>query len=185
MDMNELISQYPAIAAKAAEMGKIKQSMFNKKQYASTIDAWNALSQEEKAKLNSEMETAEVVMKKAVITPTAVCFINEGCFHVVPVKDIIWAYAHITKESVNFIPTNKVHQVRMMDRNGNHYNLASLNTLAFSKKSPATDFLETMSNILRPVRPGIIYGYSKEIEQFCLGNLPAAVAKVDADSQIG
>lgn len=30
-DMNVLISQYPAIAAKAAEIGKIKQGMLNKK----------------------------------------------------------------------------------------------------------------------------------------------------------
>ena len=77
-DMNVLISQYPAIAAKAAEIGKIKQGMLNKKQYAQSLEQWKSFTPEELAKLNSEIASAPVVMKKAVFTQTAICYNSES-----------------------------------------------------------------------------------------------------------
>lgn len=183
-DMNVLISQYPAIAAKAAEIGKIKQGMLNKKQYAQSIEQWKSFTPEELAKLNSEIASAPVVMKKAVFTQTAICYNSESVFHCVPVKDLVWVYARVVKESMNFIPTNKLHQLWMMDRNGSHFLVAMLNTGAFSKKAPASDAVESMAQLLKPVRPGIIFGYSKEIEAFCNSNPAAAAQKVDTDSQL-
>ena len=182
-DLNVLIAQYPAIAAKAAELGKIKQGMLNKKQYALALEQWKSFTPEELSKLNSEIASAPVVMKKAVFTQTAVCYNSESVFHCVPVKDLVWAHASVIKESMNFIPTNKVHQLWLMDRNGSHFLVAVQNTGAFSKKTPAQDAINSLSELLKPVRPGIIYGYSKEIEAFCCSNPMAAAQKVDEASQ--
>ena len=59
MDMNELIAQYPAIAEKAAQLGKIKESRFNKKAYARSIDEWNSFFPEELQKLGAVYYDAE------------------------------------------------------------------------------------------------------------------------------
>ncbi|MBR6254844.1 MAG: hypothetical protein IKR22_05360 [Clostridiales bacterium] len=183
MDMNELIAQYPAIAEKAAQLGKIKESRFNKKAYARSIDEWNSFFPEELQKLNEEFANAEIVMKKAVFTPTAVCYLDLSCFHCIPVRDIIWVYAYVIKESMNFIPTGKIHQIRVIDRSGEMHIVATQNTGPFTKKTPATDEIAKLKAMIDPVRPGVIYGYSKEIEQFVFGNLPAACEKVDNASQ--
>ena len=182
MDMNELLAQYPAIAQKAAQLGKIKQSPFNKKSYAKSLERWNSFFPEELAKLNDEIGSAEIVMKKAVFTPTAVCYLSEGCFQCIPVRDIIWVYSSVIKESMNFIPTGKIHQVRLMERSGEHHIVCVQQTGPFTKKTPATDAVGQTTAILDTVRPGIIYGYSKEIEAFCVGNLAAACTRVDENS---
>lgn len=183
MDMNELLAQYPAIAEKAAQLGKIKEGPFNKKATAKSIEEWNSFFPEELQKLNAEFATAEIVMKKAVFTPTALCYYESGCFHCIPVRDVVWVYAYVIKESMNFIPTGKVHQIRVIDRSGEMHIVATQNTGPFTKKTPATDEIGKMKTMLDQVRPGIIYGYSKEIEQFVFGNLPAACAQVDNASQ--
>ncbi|MBP5417090.1 MAG: hypothetical protein J6Y58_06145 [Clostridiales bacterium] len=183
MDMNDAIAQYPAIAAKVAQIGKIKQGHLNKKAYARSIEEWNSFMPEELAKLNQEFESAEIVMKRAVFTPTAVCYLSEGCFHCIPARDIIWVYAYVIKESMNLIPTGKEHQVRIIDRSGEMHIVCTSRTGPFTKKTPATDAIGNLKTMLDASRPGILYGYSKELEQFVFGNLPAACAKVDEDSQ--
>ena len=86
---------------------------------------------------------------------------------------------------MNFIPTGKIHQVRLVDRSGEMHIVCAQNTNAFTKKTPATDAIGNMKTMLDTTRPGIFYGYSKELEQFVFGNLPGACAQVDEACQSG
>ena len=182
-DINELFAQYPGIAAKAAQMGKIKVNMINKKNFAHSIEQWNRFTPEELAKFESEIAGAEIIGKSMVYTPTAICYTSIGCLHVIPVREIVWIFPYVIKESMNFIPTGKEHQLRLLEKNGEQHLLCQLRTNGFSKKTPAVEVLEQMKTVFDTVRPGIFYGYSKELEQFCNTNLPAAAAQVDGASQ--
>ncbi|MBR2750143.1 MAG: hypothetical protein IKD90_03315 [Clostridiales bacterium] len=179
MNMQEVFSNYPQIADKAAQTGKIKPNVLTKKAFANADEQWNRLFPEELAKLNDEIANAELYFKKAYCTPTAICYNSVGCFFVIPVKDIIWVYVRVVKESMNFIPTGKIHQIWVVDRSGETYLICDKNTGPFTKQSPAEEVLQQMKSIMDPVRPGIFYGYSKELEAFVRGNLPGAAAQVD------
>ena len=183
MNMQEVFSSYPAIADKAAQTGKIKPNVLTKKAFANADEQWNRLFPEELDRLNSEIAGAELFMKKAYCTQTAICYNSIGCFFVIPVKDIIWVYARIVKESMNFIPTGKIHQVWIVDRSGERYLICDTHTGPFGKADPAGDVIKQIQSILDPVRPGIFYGYTKELEAFVGGNLPGAAAQVDNASQ--
>ena len=183
MDLNEAISRYPAIAETVSKMGKIKQSAFNKKRMAEAIELWERFSPEELAQLNSEIGNAKMIGKKVVVTPTAVCYFDSSVFFAFPVRDIMWFFPRIVTEKTYFIPISKTHQLFMMERTGNYHILCSFNTGGFSKKTPAADEIEAISKILTPVRKGIRYGYSKELEAWFSSDLPAAVARIDEESE--
>jgi len=184
MDMNELLAQYPAIAEKVSKMGKIKQGPFNKKRYAKSIEEWNRFFPEDLQKMNQEFASAEIIERKSVYTKTAICYVSEGCFHTIPVRDILWVYAYVVKESMNFIPTGKQHQVRVWDRYGDMHIVTMTQTGPFTKKSPAEEAISKMRELIAPVRPGIIFGYSQDIQNFINTDIGAVAAKVDQDSQV-
>ncbi len=179
MNLQEVFASYPAIASKAGETGKIKPSLLTKKLFARADEQWNQLFPEELSKLNEEIANAELHFKKAYCTPTAICYNSLGCFYVIPVKNVIWVYVRVVKESTNFIPTGKAHQVWVVTREGERYLVCDKNTGPFKKESPADEVIQKMKSVMDTVRPGIFYGYSKEIETLVNANLPGAVERVD------
>ena len=182
MDLNEEISRYPGIAGKVNQLGKVKENFLNKKNMAEAIALWQRFTPEELEQLDREMEDAKILMKAAVVTPTAVCFYLLGVFYAIPVRDIVWIYPRIVKETMNFIPTGKIHQVFVMERNGEQHIIAQLSTGVFNKATPAEDAIDDIYRVLDTVRKGIVYGYSDETYRWFYSNLEAAAAKVDADS---
>lgn len=182
MDLNEELSRYPNIAEKAKQMGKIKEGFFNKKRYAEAVELWQRFSEEELEQLNQEIANAEILLKTTVVTPTALCYFSVNVFFVIPVRDIVWAYTRIIKESMNFIPTGKRHQIFLMERSGEQHLICEKSTGPFTKKTPAGEALGEIKRILDPVRPGIVYGYSDEIYSWFCSDLRGAVAQIDAES---
>ena len=139
---------------------------------------------EELAQLDREMGNASILMKMAVITPTAVCYYNLGAFFAIPVRDVVWVYPRIVKQTMNFIPTGKIHQLFLMERNGEQHIIGQLSTGPFNKATLAADGLESVRSILNPVRKGIVYGYSDDLNRWFYSDLQAAAAKVDEDSAV-
>ncbi|MCR5701338.1 MAG: hypothetical protein K6G76_04235 [Lachnospiraceae bacterium] len=182
MDLNEEISRYPGIMDKVKQLGKVKENFLNKKRMAEAVELWQRFTPEELEQLEREIQDAPILMKTAVITPTAICYYSIGVFFAVPVKDIVWAYPRIIKESMNFIPTGKRHQIFLMERNGEQHLICQASTGPITKKTPASDALEYMQSVVGPVRKGIIYGYSDEIYNWFYGDLEAAAARIDEDS---
>ncbi len=184
MDLNEEISRYPGIMEKVKQLGKVKENFLNKKRMAEAIELWQRFTPEELAQLDREMASASILMKAAVITPTAVCYYSIGVFFAIPVRDVVWVYPRIVKESMNFIPTGKIHQVFLAERNGEQHIIAQLSTGIFNKMTPANDAIGEIKSVLDPVRKGIIYGYSDDIYRWFYSDLEAAAAKIDADSRM-
>ena len=182
MDLLEEINRYPGIADKVNKLGKVKGNLLNKKLMAEAVELWQRFTPEELSQLDKEIGNAEILMKAAIITPTAVCYYSMGVFFAIPVRDVMWVYPRIVKESMYFIPTGKIHQIFLMERNGEQHIICQLSTGAFNKITPANDGIDFIRKVLDPVRKGIVYGYSKEINNWFYGNLKAATAKVDADS---
>ena len=182
MDLIEEISLYPGIMDKVKQLGKVKGNFMNKKLMAEATELWQRFTPEELDRLDREIEDAPIIMKSAVITPTAVCYYSIGVFFAVPVRDIIWMYPRLIKESMNFIPTGKRHQIFMMERNGDQHLVCQQNTLPFTRKTPANDALEYIQSVLDRVRKGIFYGYSKDLSKWICSNPLAAAAQVDAES---
>ncbi len=180
MDYFQTLEMYPAIMAKAREMGKVAKNFMNKKLIDQAAQLWARFTPEELAQLNQEISSYPLVAKTSVVTPTAVCYYNLGVFYAIPVRDIVWCYVRLVKESMNFIPTGKQHQIFVMDRTGEQHIVCIARTNGFSKKTPGEENLQYIRSVLNPVRPGIVYGYSNEIEQWFCSNLQAAVAQIDA-----
>ena len=184
MNLIEEISRYPGIMDKAKQLGKVKENFLNKKLMAEATELWQRFTPEELAQLDREMGNASILMKMAIITPTAVCYYNLGAFFAIPVRDVVWVYPRIVKETMNFIPTGKIHQLFLMERNGEQHIIGQLSTGPFNKATLAADGLESVRSILNPVRKGIVYGYSGDLNRWFYSDLQAAAAKVDEDSAV-
>ena len=100
------------------------------------------LSAEELARIDQEIGSAEVFNKCMTFTSSAVIYNNLGALYVVPVKDILWVFPYVVTQRMNFIPYNKIHQIRIVDRTGDEHVIIIGNTGGFSKKEPAVDILK-------------------------------------------
>lgn len=172
---------YPNINNIANELGGIKQSKFNKKEFARAEESWAHLTPDEISRIDQEAQYATKIMSSYVM-PSAIIYMDSRALVVVPVKDIVWVYGHVTTTRVNLIPTSKNHAVMLLTRYGKGHVLGSVNTIAFSRKKPCDDAIAQIRQIIFPYRKGIIYGYSDDIQKFFKGNFAAAVREVDARS---
>lgn len=171
-------SRYPNINAAANTLGGIKKTVFNKKLLAKAQATWDSLSEEDIMHIEQQIPHATKVLSSYVM-PYAICVYQMHTFSVIPVRDIMWFYVRIVKQSVNFIPTTKEHYIEMLARNGEQYTVGQINTGGFSKKEPGAEALESIQAILHPYRPGIVYGYSDELNSFFRQNFAQAVQMVD------
>lgn len=101
---------------------------------------------------------------------------------VIPIRDIMWIYGNVVKQTMNFIPTSKFHTLYLLARDGGTYSLGQITTGGFSKKAPLDEAVAQLQNLLFPYRKGIVYGYSDEIANYFQGNFAGAVQMVDAKS---
>ena len=182
MEITEYLAQFHGITAKIAQMGKVKPNFLNKKNYEAALERWKTLSGEELTRLDQEIGSAEVIYKSFVYTPTALCYNTVGVLNVIPVKDILWIYPRVFTQRMNFIPYNKMHQILVLERSGEYHVIQVASTGGFSKKDPAGDIIQKMAQTIKPVRPGIVFGYSKEIEAYFSGDLQQAAAEIDRRS---
>lgn len=175
-------SFYPNINAVITRFGGIKRTAFNKKLYENAEHSWTTLYPEELMSLEQEIVCALEICN-SLVTPTAICIYHNHTFTVIPVRDVIWFYGHILKQSMNFIPTSKIHTLYVIDRYGNQFSMGQTTTVALSKKTPADDAIAKIQNLLYQYRKGIVFGYSEEFANIVSNNLPYAVQIVDANSQ--
>ena len=182
MEITEYLASYSGIMAKVGQMGKVKTNLVNKKLTAQALESWQRLSAEELARIDQEIGSAEVFNKCMTFTSSAVIYNNLGALYVVPVKDILWVFPYVVTQRMNFIPYNKIHQIRIVDRTGDEHVIIIGNTGGFSKKEPAVDILQKMSAAMTPVRPVIVFGYSEDANRLFHGNLQQGIAMVDQRS---
>lgn len=174
-------SIFPNINARINAWGDVKQTAFNKKKYAAAEATWNLLSPQEIAMLDQQLPYGVNAFSFAA-TPTAILVYDAKTVRVIPVRDILWIYGNIVKQTMNFIPTSKFHTLYLLARNGETYSLGQITTGGFSKKAPLDDAIVKLQNLLFPYRKGIIYGYTDEIMNYFKGNFAGAVQQIDANS---
>lgn len=172
---------YPNIQAKADENGGIKQTMFNKKLLANAENAWRLFTVEELGRINYDIAYAPKVMT-AYITPNAILDMSNHVMFPIPVRDIIWVYGNVVKQSMNFIPMSKYHSINIMTRDGEVHTLGPVTTGGFSKKDICAEATEQIRNVIYPYRQGIVYGFSDEIQNYFCSNVQEAARMVDAKS---
>ncbi len=80
--------------------------------------------------------------------------------YIVPASDVLWMYVNVTTQRVNFIPVGKTYQLKLGLRNG------SLVTTNVSGEDEAREIIQAALK----VHPGIVAGYSKELEQLFASN---------------
>ena len=80
--------------------------------------------------------------------------------YILPSSDVLWMYVNVTTQRVNFIPVGKTYQLKLGLRNG------SLITTNVSGEEEAREVIQTALAI----QPGIVAGYSKELEQLFASN---------------
>lgn len=174
-------SRYPNISASATTLGGIKKTVFNKKALAEAEASWDSLSAEDVMHIEQQIPHATRILSSYVM-PYAVCVYQAHTYTVIPVRDVLWFYVRVVKQSVNFVPTSKEHYIEMLARNGKFYTLGQISTGGFSKKEPGAEALETIRQLLLPYRAGIVYGYSDEINNFFHQSFAQAVQMVDQKS---
>lgn len=185
MEIEQLFAQYPAIAAKVEnELGKIKQGKLNKKSWAASVESWDRMFPEDLQKLNAEITSAKVYFKTMIVTSTAILIKEFNALICIPVRDLIWLYPQVTTQRMYFIPTAKYHHIRTVERSGDVHVIPVGQTGGFSKKPLGTDIMNEIKQVIAPARPGMFFGYSKDIESFVFGNTAAAAAQVDEKSQV-
>ena len=168
-------SNFTNINARITAWGGIKQTAFNKKK------SWNLLSPQEIAMLDQQIPYG-VEAFSFVATPTAILVYEAKTVRVIPIRDIMWIYGNVVKQTMNFIPTSKFHTLYLLARDGGTYSLGQITTGGFSKKAPLDEAVAQLQNLLFPYRKGIVYGYSDEIANYFQGNFAGAVQMVDAKS---
>lgn len=176
-------NSYPNIANLANQLGKVKQTVFNKKKYAKAEADWNSLSVEELNIINQEAAGAVRVMN-CFVTPNYLFVLEMAVFYVVPVRNMVWIYTSVLTQKMNFIPYNKIHNLFLIDRNGESYTLGTKNTGGFSKKTPCDDAMKQIVNIVWQQRKGLIVGWTKQVEDAIANNFVGVLQMVDSKSMV-
>lgn len=179
MDFNN----YPNIANLSNQLGKVKQTVFNKKKYAQAEEFWNSLSVEELNIINQEAAGAVRAMN-CFVTPNYLFVLDMAVFYIVPVRNMVWIYTSVFTQKMNFIPYNKIHNLLLVDRNGVTYTLGTKNTGGFSKKVPCDDAMRQIVNIVWPQRKGLIVGWTKQAQDAISENFIGVLQTVDAKSMV-
>ncbi len=174
-------TNYPNIASLAKQLGKVKRTAFNKKKFDKNEIFWNSLSSDELSAIDREAADAVRVMN-CFVTPNYLFVLDLAVFYLVPVKDAIWIYTTVLTQRMNFIPYNKMHNLILLDRNKNYYTLGTKNTNGFSKKTPCSDAMKQVCEIIYPQRRGLLSGWTEEIEKVVTDNFEAVVQAVDNKS---
>ncbi len=89
-----------------------------------------------------------------------------------PYRDLIWCYKSVIQHRTNGIPTGKTYAVNVYDRTGKNITIPG--------KEPEVD---QILNLLILYSPGIIAGYSSEIQQFFKNDRLGFIAAVDKRRQ--
>ena len=116
-------SNFTNINARITAWGGIKQTAFNKKKYAAAEASWNLLSPQEIAMLDQQIPYG-VEAFSFVATPTAILVYEAKTVRVIPIRDIMWIYGNVVKQTMNFIPTSKFHTLYLLARDGGTIHLA-------------------------------------------------------------
>ena len=182
---------YPGIEAKRKQMKgkqKDKAPLFGKEAWQCCMHNWETFSEAELRRIDAESVNAPFIgpagfrySANSYITEDAVVVMNPH-FTAIPIRDIIWIYGSTVKNSVNFIPTSKDIRLNLVARDNCSYVMLMTILTAISKKNPCQDAINTIRAKLIGKRPGIIYGYSDEIQKMRTFNFNGLVQYVDAHS---
>ncbi len=171
-------SKYPNLDAYIKSKGGIKEKLLNKAVFAANQGTWDKLSEEELARIEADIPKGQQIFD-AMVTPTAIIFCAVWTAKVVPVRDILWVFTRINKQKMNFITISRIHNLLMLDRNGEWYSLGFKSTGTFSKATPADDALEQVKQIIEPAKPGIIFGYDEDASNWCESHVDLLIEKVE------
>lgn len=172
-------SGYPNISAAVAGFGKVKETAFNKKAYALAEQSWASLSPQEMTVLEQQIPYGVKIQKTCIVTPVAIVVYITKTVRVIPVRNVMWIYGNVVKQTTNFIPTAKYHTLYLLDRTGEITALCQVTTNGFSKKNPTGEAMEQIHGIIGQYRTGVIYGYSEDVENYFRNNFDAAIQAID------
>lgn len=172
-------SRFPNINNVIQAFGGIKETKFNKKAIAAMDRSWAAISEQDIMMIDRVIPTGKRVLNTVVI-PAAILVYRAHALIVIPARDIIWMYSHVVRQSMYFIPTSKMHTVRMHLRSGEVESLDAVTTGGFSKKTPADDAIAEILSVIGQYYPGMLIGWSEELSKAASNNFPALVASVDS-----
>ncbi|MGN0436500.1 MAG: DUF6709 family protein [Wujia sp.] len=175
------LSRFPNIAMAAQTLGGIKETKLNKKAIAEQDQSWAALSEQEKMLIEQNLPMAKRVLN-TFVTPTAILVYRSHALIIIPSRNIVWIYAHVLTQSMYFIPTSKMHDVRILTRSGQTEILSTITTGGFSKKDPAGDAINEIAQVIKPYYPGIYTNWSEQIANAASNNFAALVQSVDAQN---
>ncbi len=171
-------NNYPNINAYIQSKGGFKEKLINKGVYKKAMASWDQLSDEELDNLEHEVKTGSAIFD-ALVTPTAIIICTMWTARVIPARDILWIFSRINKQKLNFVTISRIHNLLMLDRNGEWYSLGYKTTGMFSKDTPADDALDQIQAIIEETAPGAIIGYDEDASQWCESHVDWLVEKVD------
>lgn len=174
-------TDYPDIAKLASQLGKVKQTVFNKKKFEQAQAAWDSITPEEMNIINQQAAGAVRVLN-CFVAPNYIFLLETAVFHLIPVRDTVWIYSSIFTQKMNFIPYNKTHNLLLVDRAGDTYSLGIKSTGGFSKKTPCNDAMNQVVEIIGQQRKGLAVGWTKPLEDMVKKDFATLVASVDANS---
>ncbi len=173
------LSNYPNLNNLANSLGGVRKAALNKKLLERSEESWRTITQEEVVSLEQQVPYAKKIMN-AYVTQTAILYMTNHALFVIPTRNLIWVYGSVTTMRMNFIPYSKQHSLLAVTRDGESHNLGLATTGGFSKKRPCDAAITELQQVLAPVRPGIIFGYSEQVANAVKSNFAGVVQSVDA-----
>ena len=106
-------------------------------------------------------------------------------FYPIRCRDIIWIYAGSTTHSVNFIPTSKTYNLYVIDAYCTKIQFCKKSSTAFNKKNLMEEDLKYLMGELLAKWPGIMWGYSAEVDAIYRKDFSALVGIVRRKNEAG
>ncbi len=172
---------YQNINAYIQKKGGLKDSLLNKVFRSEWEASWERMTPQDYETFDREIVNGKEVFE-AIVTPGYIMVCRAHCAKIIPVRNILWMFAKVGVQKMYFIPYNKTHSVILLDRYGEWETLGFVNTGGFSKKAPADDACQLIKSIIGQTRPGIVYGYSPELDEMASENLAGFIEMVDSRS---
>ncbi|MBQ9326908.1 MAG: hypothetical protein IJ225_00030 [Solobacterium sp.] len=182
-------TRYPNLEARRRQMkGRLKDKapLIGKDTWQKCVQNWEIFTEEELQRINEDCQNVEFIQadgfkcaSPSFITRDAV-IVTQPHFTAIPLRDVIWVYEYALKHSVNFIPTSKDYTIYLVARDGISYTLMTTSVMAVSKKDPGPQAINQVREAIGDQYPGVIYGWSQEVQKMRDSNFNALVQYVDS-----
>lgn len=138
--------------------------------------SWAGLTPQEIQRIEEAAPGAPVI-GSSFATPDALIMKKSQGPYVIPAKDILWIYgSETTHKAYGVITTGKTYSTIVVDRNGTRHTLNA-------KQGVSSEQLKDLFNTFKPNYPGMIFGYSQEVDALAQkANIARLAQYVDAEN---